>query len=394
MAEDPSSPTEDPFSEIRPYSNAEAPEVIRRLAQSRELAETIVLWKYPRLRRLAPPLAERLARLWLWFVAQRLSSVEELQNLIAPNLSRMIKKTSRFSASGMGELDLRKPRVYVGNHRDIVMDPAYANYALHRSGFRTLAVAIGDNLLSKPWISDLMRLNRSFVVKRKLQGPRALLAAAKLLSGYIRVSVERNDNPIWIAHREGRAKDGCDVTEPAVIKMLTLARDREESPEMLLSSLNIVPLIISYELDPCDALKAAELTAGAGYVKSEFEDITSIATGIVGQKGCVHLHFGTPLPPQLTVADTVAAIDRQMVCHYRLYQTNIWAWQWLHGRPLPCELQYEVGSVGEAAFRARFEAIPDEHQHWFLTMYANPVNRALDASPLDASPDLASGNPM
>lgn len=386
--------TEDPFSEIRPYSNAEAPEVIQRLARNGELAGTIALWKFPRLSRMSLAAARMFARIWLLVVARRLATVEDLQNVIAPNLSRMIKKTSRFSASGMNELDLQTPRVYVGNHRDIVMDPAYANYALHRSGFRTLAVAIGDNLLSKPWISDLMRLNRSFIVKRKHPGPRALLAAAKLLSAYIRESVEAKDNPIWIAHREGRAKDGRDVTEPAVIKMLTLSRGREESPESILNALNIVPLIISYELDPCDALKAAELTAGSGYIKSEFEDITSIATGIIGQKGCVHLHFGTPLEAELSVAETVQAIDQQMVDHYRLYQTNIWAWQWLYGTALPSEVQYERGSVSEPAFRARFDAIPDEHQRWFLTMYANPVNRVLNVSDRGAEIVPTPGNPM
>lgn len=394
MTEDPSSSIEDPFSEIRPYSNSEAPKVIRRLARNEELAGTIARWKFPRLARVSLALAMGLARVWLWILARRLSTVEDLQNVIAPNLSRMIKKSSRFSTSGMNGLDFRLPRVYVGNHRDIVMDPAYANYALHRSGVRTLAVAIGDNLLSKPWISDLMRLNRSFIVKRNLQGPRALLAAAKLLSAYIRASVESDDNPIWIAHREGRAKDGRDMTEPAVIKMLTLSREREQSPESILEALKIVPLIISYELDPCDALKSAELSEGSGYVKSEFEDITSIATGIVGQKGCVHLHFGTPLQGRLGVAETVAAIDGQMAAHYRLYQTNIWAWQWLYGTSLPCEIAYDKGTISEVAFRARFESIPAEHQRWFLTMYANPVSRRLDAIKERAGTDPTSGIPM
>lgn len=394
MTEDPSSLGEDPFSAIRPYSNTEAPEIIRRLAQSRELAETVAMWRFPRLVRMFPLGAWALSQIWLSLVARRLSTVEDLQNLIAPNLARMIKKTSQFSTTGMNDLDLRAPRVYVGNHRDIVMDPAYANYALHRSGFRTLAVAIGGNLLSKPWISDLMRLNRSFIVKRNLHGPRALLAAAKLLSAYIRDSVETNNNPIWIAHREGRAKDGQDVTEPAVIKMLTLSREREQSPESILDTLNLVPLIISYELDPCDAMKAAELSVGSGYVKSEFEDITSIATGIVGQKGCVHLHFGTPLAAGLSIAEAVEAIDQQMVTHYRLYSTNIWAWQWLHGTSLPREVPHTIGSISEASFRVRFEAIPDDHKQWFLAMYANPVTRVLDTTRPVEGADSSAGHVM
>jgi hypothetical protein len=318
-----------------------------------------------------------------------LATVEDLQNLIAPNLSRMIKRTSRFSVSGIDGLDLSPARVYLSNHRDIVMDPAYANYALHRAGATTLAIAIGDNLLSKPWVADLMRLNKSFVVKRNVSGPRALLAATKLLSQYIRDSVGSTRNPIWIAHREGRAKDGRDLTEPAVIKMLALSRARGEAAEAVLSELNIVPLVISYEVDPCDTLKAAELAAGEEYVKAEFEDVFSIARGITGEKGCVHLHFGETLPANLSVEGVVAAVDQQMAEHYRLYQTNRWAWEWLHGERVPSVIVFHEGSMTEQSFRARVDSVPDEHRRWLLTMYANPVSRrlALDANAQDSSCD-------
>ena len=189
MTDSPASEPDDPFAEIRPYSNLDAPEVLKRLSRDTELAETIALWRLPRVSALWPALARQMGKIWLRLAARRLRTVEDLQNLIAPNLSRMIKKTSRFTVSGIGELDLTVARVYLGNHRDIVMDPAYANYALHRAGANTLAIAIGDNLLSKPWVADLMRLNKSFVVKRNVSGPRALLAATKLLSQYIRDSV-------------------------------------------------------------------------------------------------------------------------------------------------------------------------------------------------------------
>ena len=227
---------DDPFAEIRPLSNAEAPDVFRRLVHDKELVETIAIWRFP------CHTARGAAQHGSWprklkLAAGQLSTVEDLQNLIAPNLARIIQKTSRFSVSGAEKLDLGQPRVYLSNHRDIAMDPAYANYALHKAGAKTLAVAIGDNLLSKPWVADLMRLNKSFVVKRNVNGPRALLAATKLLSGYIRQAVSEDWQPVWIAHREGRAKDGRDLTEPAVIKMLTLSRRRGESPESVLSEL-------------------------------------------------------------------------------------------------------------------------------------------------------------
>jgi hypothetical protein len=372
------SPETDPFADIRPYTADEAPAVLAALATDTELAATIAMWRLTTLNRWLPSLARWLAMRWLARQGRGLRTVEDLQNLIAPNLARMIKKTSRFTVTGLDQLDTSTFRVYVGNHRDIVMDPAYANYALHARGARTLAIAIGDNLLSKPWISDLMRLNKSFVVKRHLAGPRALLAAAKQLAAFIRQSVEQGDNSIWIAHREGRAKDGRDVTEPAVIKMLSMARDREESAEEMLARLRIVPLTISYELDPCDVRKAAELNAGADYKKSEFEDISSIATGITGTKGCVHLHFGSELAGGQSVEEVVRQIDRQMVDHYRLFPTNLWAWQWLHQRPAPPGLPVHKGSVPESAFRARIDAAAPELRERILTMYANPVARMLE----------------
>ena len=389
MTDSPASEPDDPFAEIRPYSNLDAPEVLGRLSRDAELAETIALWRLPHLSVMWPAVARQMGKVWLRLAVQRLRTVEDLQNLIAPNLSQMIKKTSFFTVSGIEQLDLGRARVYLSNHRDIVMDPAYANYALHRAGANTLAIAIGDNLLSKPWVADLLRLNKSFVVKRNVSGPRALLAATKLLSQYIRDSVSADRDPIWIAHREGRAKDGRDLTEPAVIKMLTLSRDRGEPPEAVLSDLNIAPLVISYEVDPCDALKAAELAAGEGYVKAEFEDVSSIARGITGDKGCVHLHFGEPLSADLSVEEVVAVLDQQMARHYRLYQTNRWAWEWLHGESVPVALAFHGGSVTEQSFRARIDSVPSEHRQWLLTMYANPVSRqlALDITDKDRSCD-------
>ena len=377
MTEFSTAQSDDPFADIRPFSNAEAPGVLQRLKHDRELIETIAMWRFSMWLRIWRGAALLMAGVWLRVAARRLSTVEDLQNLIAPNLARMIKKTSRFSVSGVDMLDFGKPRVFLSNHRDIVMDPAYANYALHRTGAKTLAVAIGDNLLSKPWVADLMRLNKSFVVKRNVNGPRALLAATKCLAGYIRNAVSHDGQPVWIAHREGRAKDGRDVTEPAVIKMLTLSRDRGESPETVLSELGIVPLIISYELDPCDALKAAELTAGEGYVKAEFEDVASIAKGITGDKGCVHLHFGEPLESGLDVSAVVAAIDEQMVRHYRLYPTNVWAWERLSGKAIPDHLDIHPGSISRQSFDTRIAAVPEAHRQRLLTMYANPVSRVL-----------------
>jgi hypothetical protein len=260
------------------------------------------------------------------------------------------------------------------------MDPALANFALHRSGHRTQHIAIGSNLLQKPWVADLMRLNRSFVVKRDVSGPRELLAASKQLSAFIRHVITVNAGPVWIAQREGRAKDGRDETESAVIKMLSLSRDRNtESIGDVLGALNIVPIAISYEIDPCDVRKAREVAAGDSYQKEAFEDVASIGLGITGYKGCVHLAFGEPiLGAELDVDTVVSAIDRQIIDLYALFPTNVWAWERLHGKTAPSSLPVRRGMVTEDVFSARVADCPEAIRPQLLAMYANPVSRWLE----------------
>ena len=253
------------------------------------------------------------------------------------------------------------------------MDPAFTNYALHRGGYETARIAIGDNLLTKPWVSDLMRLNKSFIVKRSVSGPRELLAASKTLANYIQHSLLEENSPIWIAQREGRAKDGVDRTEPVIIKMLSMSRDkREQEFGEHIRSLGIVPVAISYELDPCDAMKAKELFQKATegrYEKGEQEDVASIAQGIAGEKGRVHVSFGTPLGGGLDTPEAVAReVDRQVISEYCLHPTNLYAYRRLYGEdaPVPQELYLEEGDCSEAAFDARIEAMPEEHRPYAL----------------------------
>ena len=259
------------------------------------------------------------------------------------------------------------------------MDSAYANNALNNEGRKTLQIAIGDNLLQKPWVSDLMRINKSFIVKRNLSGPKQQLAASKQLANYIRQTVTSNSDPIWIAQREGRAKDGNDVTDPAILKMLSLSRQKGvETPEAVLRLLNIVPLTISYELDPCDTRKAKELAFGSGYEKDAFEDLDSIATGIMGQKGQVHLQFGeAPADEELTIEAMVERIDAAMVTNYRLFATNAWAWEILNGQTLTDDVTIHDGSIDRADFLARFDGLSDSERDYALAMYAKPVSRRL-----------------
>jgi hypothetical protein len=374
------SESKDPFADIRPFVDAEVPAVIARLVQNPELIDALARLRVPRLYDTWAFLARWLVRRGLRQRVSRLQTIRDVQLLVKPNLEQAIKTSSAgFSVSGLEHVDPRQSYVFVSNHRDIAMDPALANYALHEAGHRTLSIAIGDNLLTKEWVADLMRLNKSFIVRRNISAPRELMAASRHLAQFIRRTIAANEGPIWIAQREGRAKDGLDATEPAVVKMLSLSRDRQhESVADVLGQLQIVPISVAYELDPCDARKAAELAAGPGYQKQEFEDVASIAAGITGFKGRIHLHFGHVIPGG-DVDTVVASLDTQILNGYTLYPTNIWAWHALERGSLPDELPIAEGSVSKSAFQARIDAMPAAHQPYALAMYANPVKQWLAA---------------
>ncbi|MDZ7783735.1 MAG: 1-acyl-sn-glycerol-3-phosphate acyltransferase [Halioglobus sp.] len=383
----------DPFADIRPYGDDEVAAAIARLLHDREFLDTIAGYRLGPLARLAPALARPLVRRALRREVRDVRDVRGMQLVIERYMDRMIERsTAGFSVSGVDALDPDTAYLYISNHRDIAMDPAFTNLALHRAGRDTVRIAIGDNLLTKPWVSDLMRLNKSFIVRRSVSGPRELLAVSKTLSNYIRHSLLEDNAPIWIAQREGRAKDGVDRTEPAVIKMLSMSRDKSrQSFAEHVRELRIVPVAISYELDPCDAMKARELhhieTCGS-YNKGDQEDIRSIGAGIAGRKGRVHVAFGTPLQDGLESPQAVAAeIDRQVIGGYCLHPSNLYAWRRLHGAtPLPQDLHFEEGDCGEAEFAARIDAMPEEHRPYALAIYANAVVSKLALAGSDTPP--------
>ena len=371
---------EDRFAEIRPYRDNEVAEVLARLQADPELLDSLSGLRFGRI---GVALSRPLRPVVRWGLKRQLADIVDvasMQSVIRGYMDKMIASTTAgFSTSGLEALE-DGPYLFISNHRDIALDPAFTNYALHRLGRQTCRIAIGDNLLSKPWISDLMRLNKSFIVKRSLPGPRQLLAASRLLADYIKTSIAEEHCPIWIAQREGRAKDGFDATEPAVIKMLMLARDKSEAFGLSVEELRIVPVSISYELDPCDALKAHELASVARdglYSKAEHEDAASIAAGISGQKGRVHIAFGKVLDDSHhTVQDVVDELDRQIEANYLLHPTNIWAWQMLNPeREIPSNLNVIKGSISRRHFEQRMLAIPEDERDFALRMYANPCER-------------------
>lgn len=369
----------DEFADIRPYNDTEVPAVVARLLEDPEFVAAMSRLKFKSLSGwLGSPL-RALVRRALARELAGVSDVRSFQTVIERYMSKMIKDSTRgFSVSGLDQLDPNKPYLFMSNHRDITLDPAFTNYALYHNGFDTVRIAIGDNLLTKPYVSDLMRLNKSFIVKRSARGPREVFKAYRELSAYIRHSIQVEQAPVWIAHREGRAKDGVDRTEPAIIKMLAMSQDKQqESFQDFIATLNIVPVAISYELDPCDALKAHELfeveTTGS-YEKAEHEDVASIAAGIRGDKGLVHVAFGAPLGNQFETPELVAAeMDRQIIRNYRLHKTSLYAWRSLHKTEPPIALDDAPGSCTESEFKKRMDAIPAPERDYALGIYANAI---------------------
>jgi 1-acyl-sn-glycerol-3-phosphate acyltransferase len=307
-----------------------------------------------------------------------------MQHVIAAYMDKMIEDTTTFlTHSGLDKLSPTRSYVFISNHRDIAMDPAFVNYMLYHAGFETVQIAIGDNLLKKPFVSDLMRLNKSFIVRRSARG-RELLAALKKLSEYIHHCIE-TDNNVWIAQREGRAKDGIDGTDPALLKMLAMAHRKLPFGESL-SRLHIVPVTLSYEYDACDELKARELHArdsDDGYSKDDETDIRSIATGMIGEKGRVHVAFGSELVLGDEGPEEVAAmIDAQILANTQLQDINYLALQQLLERnALSADEAATAASLladwqpgsGKALFNSRLAKIDEGLQVYWLRSYANAV---------------------
>lgn len=365
----------DLYSEIRPYRDAEVSAVVDALLSDNEFIDTLMALRGNKVAQWLPGIARLFARRFLRKQLVGVDTVEAFQGLVKPRLDKVVASTSAFTSGGIEQLSVDSSYLFISNHRDIVMDSAYANIVLVEQGHRTAQIAIGDNLLQKPWVSHLMRVNKSFIVKRNLSGPKQQLAASKELASFMRSAIEENRGSLWIAHREGRAKDGNDRTEAAVLKMLTLSRDKPlESPDDVLGKLNIVPITISYELDPCDVRKAQELAVGDNYQKRQFEDLESIAAGITDEKGRVHLQFGTPLTQDtLSVAAAVEAIDKQMVENYRLFQTNIWAYEALGGDNMTQCPEVPTATISHAQFMARFDGLTPLERNLALSAYAKPV---------------------
>lgn len=311
-------------------------------------------------------------------------------------LKDLMANASKGFDMNVEAVDVTKRYTFVSNHRDIVLDSALLDVLLYDAGFNTTCeIAIGDNLLSLPWVKDLVRLNKSFIVQRSLS-PREFLMASKKMAEYMHYVVgEKNDN-IWIAQREGRAKDSNDRTQPSILKMMAMGG--EGSPVDRMRQLHIVPLAISYEYDPCDFLKAAEFQLRRdvpGWKKMALDDVNSMRTGIMGYKGEVHYHCApcidgfldnlSPDIPKTKVFDVIAEhIDKEIFRNYRLYPSNYIALDMLEGNEAHAGRytaddkaafeKYLQGQIARIDIPNKDEAFLRERM---LTMYANPARNSL-----------------
>lgn len=372
----------DKFEDIRPYQDHEIRSVLDKLITNPEFLSSIATFYFPRLTGLLPNLMASAARNKLKKQLKAVHNVKTMQDVIAEYMDKMIHDTTtKLTHSGLENLDADKGYLFVSNHRDITMDPAFVNYVLYHAGYETLQIAVGDNLLKKPFVTDLMRLNKSFIVKRSLKG-RELLRSLSLLSEYIHYCIKSKSN-VWIAQSEGRAKDGIDKTDPALLKMLSMA-NRRLSLGGSLKELHIVPVVISYEYDACDVLKAEELytVENTGrFLKTDRSDIHSIVTGMIGFKGRVDVTFGKELQINNDDPEEIAAaIDHQILENYKLHDINFLALERLRqdGLISPNQLSGQIpkrniSNVSYNKFKKRFESInPKLHKH-FLFSYANPL---------------------
>lgn len=370
------------FEAIRPYRDDEVADVIARLVRDSELLQLLATQRFPRLARWSPAAAAKLVSLGLRREAKQIHSVDELQHRLEPYLDQLIERsTLKVTYSGLEQLDKGQPHLFLANHRDIAMDPAFVNYALYHAGHPTPRIAIGDNLLQRPFVADLMRLNKCFIVHRSLTGRREKLLAYQTLSAYINYSIGEGHS-IWIAQAEGRAKDGKDQTDSAIIKMLCMSRKDEPFDEVI-HSLSVVPVSIAYEWDPCDQMKAHELAEKGlkgSYTKAPGEDDRSIAMGLTGYKGRVHVAFGEPLAKGIADAKQAAReVDRQILSSYRLYASNYLAFERVLTSPgvavADWREQFDPDELAQeqARFEERLAACPEAERPYWLLQYANPV---------------------
>ena len=314
-------------------------------------------------------------------------------------LEGLTQQTTRgLTGSNFELLEKSRSYTFMSNHRDIVLDASFLNLLLIQQGLQTSEIAIGNNLLIFDWISDLVRLNKSFIVKRNL-GVRQTFDAARQLSGYIHFAITQKHESVWIAQREGRAKDSDDRTQESLIKMLGIAGEGDLIGN--LKEINLVPVSISYEYDPCDYLKAYEFLLkrdNPEFKKSQQDDLHSMEMGLLGYKGHVHFQISPCINDDLDKLSSIEEkseiishipklIDKAIHSNYRLYPGNYVAYDILHGtNRFTDHYTAEEKQTFTNYLDSQLAKLPEvgnkDHeflQERILTMYSNPLKNQLEA---------------
>jgi 1-acyl-sn-glycerol-3-phosphate acyltransferase len=313
------------FDEIRPYFDHEVNLAIQRLVKEETFLKALHFLYH------GQPVDKIISKLL------SIQTVSDFQKgFIGPTVKVITGKTSQgFTASGFENIDKEKAYLFISNHRDIILDSAILNVLMVDHDFETTRIAIGDNLLIAPWITDLVKLNKSFVVNRNVP-VRQMLESSKRLSNYIKYSIQEDGSSVWIAQREGRTKDGDDKTQTSLIKMLAMSADPEKGLAESFKGMNILPLAISYEYDPCDVKKVTRVfykENNIAYKKTPEDDLDNMVTGITGKKGRIHFSIGTPLDRELDQLNLIGnkneqiqlvanLIDKQVYQHYKLWPAS------------------------------------------------------------------------
>lgn len=365
------------FDEIRPFNSSELPAAFDKLMKN-ETIRSFVNQTFPQI-----PLEVIENQL------QQVKTSYEFQKLfIYPAIDLFLKKvTNGISFSGLENLDKNKAYLFITNHRDIVLDSAFLNYILMQNQFNTTEIAIGDNLLIKDWIKTFVRVNRSFIIQRNAP-IRQMVEILNRQSAYIRQTIVDKNQSIWIAQREGRAKDSNDTTQESILKMFALNGTKSFNEN--LQELHICPITISYEYDPCDYLKAKEFQQkrdDSNFKKIQADDLESMSVGINGYKGKVHFHFCGEITNKIAQiegnknyqAERIAKlIDKNIHANYSIYECNKIAYDLLlHTRKYENEYSTEEKQKFEIFLNKRIENIKLESKDTdflrtkLLEMYAN-----------------------
>lgn len=369
------------FDDIRPYTDKEVRRKIRLMLKDPVFDDVLShMFRY------------RSKVEMVKFQLRMVRSIRQLQGTFVYDLLRMIinKTSDGLTCTGLENLDKEKPYLFISNHRDIVLDAALLNYLIFENGMNTTQIAIGNNLLLYKWIEHAVKLNGSFIIKRNLP-PRELLKASKKVSHFIRNSVVDNNLSVWIAQREGRTKDGLDKTQASLLKMLNMSNPDTISEGF--NNLNIVPVSISYEIEPCGLAKMKELikVEHYGQNKTSKDDLKSMSMGLFNPKGRMRFSFGKPLKIDFEevknqadqnkqIEDIAKLIDKQIYKNFKLWPNNYVAYDMLMQEH---RFQNKYTYEEEKKFKMMIEQAMifidfpiTDIQTRFLRLYANPVINA------------------